>query len=221
MGVSDSFPLAFAFTGYVGFLMSSMQAIPMWGSHILIPVFLVSAVVSGIGASLLFYLVGNSLQGIEVKREDLRLPVVIMALFAGLDLLLLFLEIVLEWYWNTAHWPLIAMAMGANSLAYFIAILALLLVFLGGFTGLRRSSSGITLLSILSLVGIYAMRWITVIPPQMIDKGGRTVVMPHIKLVGREGVSEVLALFLLALFLVLLFSSIAGWRSSYQKEEVV
>ncbi|MDW8066910.1 MAG: NrfD/PsrC family molybdoenzyme membrane anchor subunit [Aquificaceae bacterium] len=213
-----SFPLAFAFTGYVGFLLSAMQAVPMWGSHILIPVFLVSAVVSGIGASLFFYLVGNSFQEISVRAEDLRLPVVIMAVFAGLDLLLLFLEIILEWYWNTAHWPLLASAMGANLLSYLIAILALLFVFLGGFTGLGRSTGGITLLSIASLLGIYAMRWITVIPPQMVDKGGRAVVSPHIKLIGREGFSEVIALFLLGLFFILLFASVAGWRSTHHKE---
>ena len=216
-----SVPLAMLFTSYVGFLLSSMHSIPLWGTPMVILVFLASAVVSGIGAAMLVYIVGQYILGEKVDVNNLRVPTIIMAAFAGVDLLLFLLELVLEWYWNTAEWPLISMAMKANFFFYLVKIVGLLFVFIGGLSSLNRSLSGMTILSVVSLIAVYAVRWTLVIPGQMIDKGHRGIVYPHIKLIGREGVSEVIALYFLAFFLLLLFVSIAGWKSASHKEEVV
>ncbi|MFN3598548.1 MAG: NrfD/PsrC family molybdoenzyme membrane anchor subunit [Aquificaceae bacterium] len=215
-----SVPVAFLFTSYVAFLMSSMHSMPLWGTPMLLIVFAVSAVVSGIAATMLLYIIGQSVLGERIDAESLKLPTIIMAAFAGLDLLVFVIEYVSEWYWNTAEWPLIAMAMNESLLAYIIKVVGLLFVFIGGLTSLNRSLQGITTLSIVSLITVYAVRWTAVIPAQMIDKGHRGIVEPHIKLIGREGVSEVIALYFFAFFLLLLFASIAGWKSASQKEEV-
>ncbi len=215
-----SIPVAMFFHAYVGFLMSAMHSMPLWGTSILLLVFLISAVVSGIGAVLLLYVIGQSILGEQVKPEELKVPVLVMSAFAGFDLFVLFIEYVSEWYWNTAEWPLIAMAIKANLLAYLIEVLGLFFVLIGGFSGLRNSVSGITLLSIVSLIAVYAARWTMVIPAQMIDKGHRGIVYPHIKFVGREGITEVIALFFLVFFLFFLFVSIAGYRSAQQHKEV-
>lgn len=216
-----SVPVAMLFTSYVGFLLSSMHSIPLWGTPMVILVFLASAVVSGIGATMLVYIVGQSILGERIDVDTLKTPTIIMAAFAGVDFLLFLLEFILEWYWNTAEWPLISMAMKANFLFYLVKIVGLLFVFIGGLSSLNRSLSGITILSVVSLIAVYAVRWTLVIPAQMIDKGHRGIVYPHIKLIGREGVSEVIALYFLAFFLFLVFVSIAGWKSASHKEEVV
>ena len=216
-----SVPVAMLFTSYVGFLMSSMHSIPLWGTPMVILVFLASAVVSGIGATMLVYIVGQSILGERIDVDTLKTPTIIMAAFAGVDFLLFLLELILEWYWNTAEWPLISMAMKANFLFYLVKIVGLLFVFIGGLSSLNRSLSGITTLSVVSLIAVYAVRWTLVIPAQMIDKGHRGIVYPHIKLIGREGVSEVIALYFLVFFLFLVFVSIAGWKSALHKEEVV
>ncbi len=215
-----SIPVAMFFPAYMGFLMSAMHSTPLWGTSILLLVVLISAVVSGIGAVLLLYVIGQRVLGEEVKPEELKVPVLVMSAFAGLDLFVLFIEYVSEWYWNTAEWPLIAMAIKANLLAYLIEVLGLFFVFIGGFSGLRNSVGGITLLSVVSLIAVYAVRWTMVIPAQMIDKGHRGIVYPHIKLVGREAISEVIALFFLVFFLFFLFVSIAGYKSAHQHKEV-
>jgi len=48
-----SIPVAMFFHAYVGFLMSAMHSMPLWGTSILLLVFLISAVISGIGATVL------------------------------------------------------------------------------------------------------------------------------------------------------------------------
>ena len=216
-----SIPVAMFFHAYVGFLMSAMHSMPLWGTSILLLVFLISAVVSGIGTTMLLYIVGQSILGEKIDVEALRVPTLVMAAFAGFDLFVLFIEYVSEWYWNTAEWPLIAMAIKANLIFYLIEVIGLLFVCIGGFSSLNRGLGGITLLSIVSLIAVYAARWTMVIPAQMIDKGHRGIVYPHIKLIGREGISEVIALYFLVFFLFLVFVSIAGWKSALHKEEVV
>lgn len=216
-----SIPVAMFFHAYVGFLMSAMHAMPLWGTSILLLVFLISAVVSGIGATMLLYIVGQSILGEKVDVEALKVPTLVMAAFAGFDLFVLFIEYVSEWYWNAAEWPLIAMAIKANLIFYLVEVIGLLFVLIGGFSSMNRSLGGITILSIVSLIAVYAARWTMVIPAQMIDKGHRGIVEPHIKLIGREGISEVIALYFLVFFLFLVFVSIAGWKSATHKEEVV
>ncbi len=216
-----SIPVAMFFHAYVGFLMSAMHAMPLWGTSILLLTFLISAVVSGIGATMLLYIVGQSILGEKVDTQILKVPTIVMASFAGFDLFVLFIEYVSEWYWNAAEWPLIAMAIKTNLIFYLVEVIGLLFVLIGGFSSMNRSLGGITILSVVSLIAIYAARWTMVIPAQMIDKGHRGIVYPHIKLIGREGISEVIALYFLVFFLFLAFVSIAGWKSSTHKEEVV
>jgi len=159
--------------------------------------------------------------GEEVKAEDLNVPMLVMASFAGFDLFVLFIKYVSEWCWNTAEWPLIAMAIKANILAYLIEVLGLLFITIAGFSSFRKSVSGATILSIVSLIAIYAARWTMVIPAQMIDKGHRGIVYPHIKLIGREGITEVIALYFLVFFLFFLFVSIAGYKPAYKHQKEV
>jgi predicted membrane protein len=211
-----SIPVAMFFHAYVGFLMTAMHSVPLWGTSILLLVFLISAVVSGIGAVILFYVVGQRILGEKVEPEELKIPVLVMSVFAGFDLFVLFIEYVSEWYWNAAEWHLIAMALKANFLAYLIEIVGLFYVLIGGFTSLRKSMNGIIRLSAVSVIAVYAARWTMVIPAQMIDKGHRGIVYPHIKLIGREGITEVISLFFLVFFLFFLFIAIAGYKPAHE-----
>lgn len=215
---SISIPVAMFFHAYVGFLMVSMHSMPMWNTPILLVMFLVSALVSGVGSAVLLYMMRQKIIGEPIDYSILKVPVVLMAVFAGFDLFLLFLENVSEWYWNTQHWHLIAMAMSHNIVAYIIEIVGLFFILIYGLRSAGHLDAQRTLvLGLMSLIAVYAARWTMVIPAQMIDKGHRGIVEPIIHWYGREGFLEVLALCCWAAFLFLLFISISGWKSKYEQ----
>src|SRR5580704_3901019 len=62
-------PSAFMLHGYVGFIFGSIKANPWWSSPLMPVVFIFSAMVSGIAAVLLLYMLATKLRG---KKLDMR-----------------------------------------------------------------------------------------------------------------------------------------------------
>lgn len=214
---SFSIPVAMFFHAYVGFLMVSMHSMPLWNSPILLVVFLISALVSGVGAAVLLYMLRQKIISEKIDYSILKVPILLMATFAGVDLFLVFIEFVTEFYWNTEHLALIAAAMQYNIPAFVIEVVGLLFILIYGYYAAGRLHAFNTLmLGIASLVAVLAARWTMVIPAQMIDKGGYGIVEPIIHMTGREGATEMLALYCFAAFLFLLFVRIAGWKSKFE-----
>lgn len=212
-----SIPVAMFFHAYVGFLMVSMASMPLWNSPILLVVFLISALVSGVGAAILLYMMRQKILGEKIDYTILKVPVILMATFAGIDLFLVFIEFVTEWYWNTEHWGQIAAAMAYNFNIFAVEVIGLLFILIYGYMAAGRLNAGNTLiLGAVSLIAVYCARWTMVVPAQMIEKGGYGIVEPVVHMTGREGLLEVIALFCWAAFLFLIFVSIAGWKSKYE-----
>lgn len=216
---SISIPVAMFFHAYVGFLMVSMVSMPLWGTPILLVMFLISALVSGVGAAILLYMMRQKIIGEPIDYSIMKIPLILMAVFAGIDLFLLFIEIVTEFYWNTEHWFQIAAVLAYNAIPFAIEVLGLAFILIYGLMSMNSiTPRKIVLLSALSLISVYAARWMMVIPAQMIDKGGYGIVEPIIHWTGREGALEVVALFCWATFLFLVFISLAGWKSSFEND---
>ena len=62
-------PSAFLLHGYVGFIFGSVKANPWWSSPLMPIVFIFSAMVSGIAAVMLLYMLSSRLRG---KAIDIR-----------------------------------------------------------------------------------------------------------------------------------------------------
>ena len=62
-------PSAFLLHGYVGFIFGSVKANPWWSTPLMPIVFLFSAIVSGIAAVMLLYMVITWLRGVEIDME--------------------------------------------------------------------------------------------------------------------------------------------------------
>jgi len=208
-------PSAFLLHGYVGFIFGSVKANPWWSSPLMPVVFLFSAMVSGIAAVMLLYMVAMKLtkRSIDMPCVDtiakyLFYTFVIDFTLEMLDLVhriyeadesfrsldfmvhtrLLVSQIILQIVLGTLV-PLALLA--ANQLWRFSA-------------PARRAMYSVA--CSLTLVGIFAMRWNVVIGGQLFSKSFLGYTSYKMDLVTREGLVPAIGLMLLpfAIFFVLI-----------------
>ena len=205
-------PAACVLHGYVGFLFGGIKANPWWSTALLPVIFLISAILSGIAALLLLYLVLCWAKKITPDADCVRslCKYLWMSLVAAVSLELL--ELLHLAYEAGAEWDvlrelltgrlaisygLIQVAIGSVipflllPVAFQIERYAALRTFLGTISG------------ILILIQVFAMRWNVVIGGQMFSKSFRGFVHYNLTLDGREGLIAavvVLTMPLLALF---------------------
>jgi Ni/Fe-hydrogenase subunit HybB-like protein len=201
-------PSAFLLHGYVGFIFGSVKANPWWSTPLMPIVFLFSAIVSGIAAVMLLYMAIARLRG---RAVDMRcLDQVARYLFYAfvIDFALESLDLVhriyeadesfhtLDFMVHTRlYLPHIVVQIVLGTLAP-IALLALTqLVALEA-----RARRGIyALAGVLTLVGIFAMRWNVVIGGQLFSKSFLGYTTYKLGFATREGLLPAVALLLLPL----------------------
>ena len=199
-------PSAFLLHGYVGFIFGSIKANPWWSTPLMPIVFLFSAMVSGIAAVMLLYIVSMKLKKriIDMRCVDtiakyLFYTFVIDFTLEMLDLIhrtyeadesfrsldfmvhtrLMVSQIILQIFLGTLA-PLTLLAV--NQLWTFSA-------------GARRDMY--TTACSLTLVGIFAMRWNVVIGGQLFSKSFLGYTSYKVDLVTREGLVPAIGLMLL------------------------
>jgi len=199
-------PSAFLLHGYVGFIFGSIKANPWWSTPLMPIVFLFSAMVSGIAAVMLLYIVSMKLKKriIDMRCVDtiakyLFYTFVIDFTLEMLDLIhrtyeadesfrsldfmvhtrLMVSQIILQIFLGTLA-PLTLLAV--NQLWTFSA-------------GARRAMY--TTACSLTLVGIFAMRWNVVIGGQLFSKSFLGYTSYKVDLVTREGLVPAIGLMLL------------------------
>jgi Ni/Fe-hydrogenase subunit HybB-like protein len=206
-------PSAFLLHGYVGFIFGSVKANPWWSTPLMPIVFLFSAIVSGIAAVMLLYMVITRLRG---RAVDMRcLDEIARYLFYAfvIDFALESLDLVhriyeadesfrtLDFMVHTRlYLPHVVVQIVLGTLAP-IALLAL--------TQLVRleeaARRGIyALAGVLTLVGIFAMRWNVVIGGQLFSKSFLGYTTYKLGFATREGLLP--ALILMALPLAILWA---------------
>jgi len=204
-------PSAFLLHGYVGFIFGSVKANPWWSTPLMPIVFLFSAIVSGIAAVMLLYMAIGRLRGLA---PDMRcLDTIARYLFYAfiIDFSLESLDLVHRIYeadesfhtldfmvQTRLYLPHIVVQIVLGTLAP-IALLALSqLVSLT-----ERARRGIyATAGVLTLVGIFAMRWNVVIGGQLFSKSFLGYTTYKLEFATREGLLPAIIVMVLP-FLIL------------------
>src|SRR6516165_4029433 len=206
-------PSAFMLHGYVGFIFGSIKANPWWSSPLMPVVFIFSALVSGIAAVMLLYMLSMRLRGQTVDMRCVDTVARYLLYIFIIDFSLELLDLVHRVY--EADESFRSLNFMVHTKLYFsqiilqtfvgtlipIALLALTQV-VKLLAGVRKKIYVIS--GCLTLIGIFAMRWNVVIGGQLFSKSFLGYTSYKMILGTREGMIPAIALMLLpfAIFFV-------------------
>jgi Ni/Fe-hydrogenase subunit HybB-like protein len=204
-------PSAFLLHGYVGFIFGSVKANPWWSTPLMPIVFLFSAIVSGIALVMLVYMLAFSLKGLRLDMGCLDTIARYLLYAFIIDFALEMLDLVhriyeadesfksLDFMVHTRlYTSQIVLQIGLGTLLP-IALLALAQI-----VKLTESARrGLYVLAgLLTLVGIFAMRWNVVIGGQLFSKSFLGYTTYKMGFATREGLLPSLALLVLPLLIL-------------------
>jgi Ni/Fe-hydrogenase subunit HybB-like protein len=221
-------PSAFLLHGYVGFIFGSVKANPWWSTPLMPVVFLFSAIVSGIAAVLLLYMLLSRIRRVAV---DMRCVDTIASylLYAFLvDFGLEMLDLIHRLY--EADESLHALDFMVHTKLYFSQIV--LQIGLGTLVpiGLLAVNQVVRLrdtirramyaaAGLLTLVGIFAMRWNVVIGGQLFSKSFLGYTTYKMGFATREGLLPAIAIMILPfVILAVLLKIFPTWPGSGERE---
>ena len=199
-------PSAFLLHGYVGFIFGSVKANPWWSSPLMPIVFLFSAMVSGIAAVMLLYMLSTRLRGrdIDIRCLDkiaqyLFYTFVIDFSLEMLDLLQRIYEAdesfrSLDFMVHTRLWKSQVMVQILLGTVTPIVLLGLTQVVKLNDVVRKRIYA---LAGCLTLIGIFAMRWNVVIGGQLFSKSFLGYTTYKMSFATREGLLTAIALMIL------------------------
>jgi Ni/Fe-hydrogenase subunit HybB-like protein len=201
-------PSAFLLHGYVGFIFGSIKANPWWSSPLMPVVFIFSAMVSGIACVMLLYMAVTRLRG---KPIDMRcVDTIAMYLFYTfiIDFSLEMLDLIhriyeadesfrsLDFMVHTRlFFSQIVVQIFLGTLAPMILLAITQVVKLREIVRKRMYATA----GVLTLIGIFAMRWNVVIGGQLFSKSFLGYTTYKMALATREGLLVSIALTLLPL----------------------
>jgi Ni/Fe-hydrogenase subunit HybB-like protein len=205
-------PIACVLHGYVGFLFGAVKANPWWSTALMPVIFLVSAIVSGIGALIVLYLLACWWRRTPADADCVRALAKYLWLFLTAATALELLELVHMAYESNGEWHVVAalirtrLAVSYGLIQLLIgSVIPLVLLPLVFWPQLGRRSLFLvsTVSALLVLVQVFAMRWNVVIGGQLFSKSWRGFVTYDVAWLGREG--------LLAAGIVLILPLVALW----------
>jgi Ni/Fe-hydrogenase subunit HybB-like protein len=204
-------PSAFLLHGYVGFIFGSVKANPWWSTPLMPIVFLFSAIVSGIAAVMLLYMAITRLRGLaidmrcvdEVARYLFYAFIIDFAL-ESLDLIHRIYEAdesfrTLDFMVQTRlYLPHIVVQIVLGTLAPITLLALTQLVKLT-----ERARVGIyATAGVLTMIGIFAMRWNVVIGGQLFSKSFLGYTTYKLEFATREGLLPAVILMILPLVIL-------------------
>jgi Ni/Fe-hydrogenase subunit HybB-like protein len=199
-------PSAFLLHGYVGFIFGSIKANPWWSTPLMPVVFIFSAMVSGIAAVLLLYMLTSKLRKapIDMRCVDTISQYLLYAFI--IDFSLEMLDLIHRLY--EADESLNALDFMVHTKLYFSQVI--LQIFLGtllpivllGLTQIMKFSESArkaiyATCGSLTLIGIFAMRWNVVIGGQLFSKSFLGFTSYKMGFATREGLLPAVALIVL------------------------
>jgi len=217
-------PSAFLLHGYVGFIFGSVKANPWWSSPLMPIVFVFSAMVSGIAAVMLLYMLSTRLREQEIDMccldkigQYLLYTFVIDFSLEMLDLLQRIYEAdesfrSLDFMVHTRLWKsqvIIQIVLGT--------VTPIVLLSLSQIVKLRDIARKRTyaLAGCLTMVGIFAMRWNVVIGGQLFSKSFLGYTTYKMGFATREGLLSAIALLILPLVILwVLVKLLPPWPES-------
>jgi len=208
-------PSAFLLHGYVGFIFGSVKANPWWSTPLMPIVFLFSAMVSGIAAVMVLYVVSSKLRKVAIDMRCLDTIARYLFYTFVIDFTLEMLDLVhrtyesdesfrsLDFMVHTRLWfsqVILQIMLGTLVPLAILAANQLWRFAEGARKAMYMTAGGLT------LIGIFAMRWNVVIGGQLFSKSFLGYTTYKMELVTREGLLSAIALMILpfAIFLVLI-----------------
>lgn len=199
-------PSAFLLHGYVGFIFGSIKANPWWSTPLMPVVFIFSAMVSGIAAVLLLYMLTSKLKGLKIEMRCVDTIARYLLYAFIIDFSLEMLDLIHRLY--EADESLNALDFMVHTRLYFSQVI--LQIFLGtlvpiamlGLTQVMKFSEAarkriyVTAGS-LTMVSILAMRWNVVIGGQLFSKSFLGYTSYKMEFATREGLLPAVALIVL------------------------
>ena len=199
-------PSAFLLHGYVGFIFGSIKANPWWSSPLMPVVFIFSAMVSGIAAVLLLYMLTSKLKGFTIQMPCVDTIGRYLLYAFIIDFSLEMLDLIHRIY--EADESLRALDFMVHTKLYFSQVI--LQIFLGtlvpitllGLTQIVKFKENVrkaiyVTCASLTLVSIFAMRWNVVIGGQLFSKSFLGYTTYKMGFATREGLLPALVLIVL------------------------
>jgi Ni/Fe-hydrogenase subunit HybB-like protein len=204
-------PSAFLLHGYVGFIFGSIKANPWWSTPLMPIVFLFSAIVSGIALVMLMYIATSKLRGVPIEMPCLDTIAKYLFYAFVIDFSLEMLDLIHRVYESDESFKTLDFMVQTR--LYFsqvwlqiilgtlvpLAMLAATQLF-----ALRAATRRwvYTVAGILTMVGIFAMRWNVVIGGQLFSKSFLGYTTYKVQFATQEGL--LMAAFLMVLPFVIL-----------------
>ncbi|MEW6026839.1 MAG: NrfD/PsrC family molybdoenzyme membrane anchor subunit [Planctomycetota bacterium] len=174
-------PLAIAVHGYTGFILALAKGIALWNTPLMPVYFLISAMVSGTALLIILAVVKESIFAKsalvnkffpKVEKEVIYELGKLLAIFIAIDLFIAFSDVVLLYYStpeNNIAASLLMEGPFKNSFLIMEVTLGMLLPFVVLLIpSLNRNAGVLTIMSILVLIGIWGMRYVTVVAGQYV-----------------------------------------------------
>ncbi len=220
-------PSAFLLHGYVGFIFGSVKANPWWSTPLMPVVFLFSAMVSGIAAVLLLYMLTSRLRRRPIDMRCVDTVAKYLFYTFIIDFSLEMLDLIHRIY--EADESFRSLDFMVHTRLYFsqvvlqillgtvLPIALLFLVQVLRLTEIARKRVYV-LAGSLTLIGIFAMRWNVVIGGQLFSKSFLGYTTYKIGFITREGLLMTIALSLLPLgILWVLVKLLPPWEEKQEK----
>ena len=204
-------PSAFLLHGYVGFIFGSIKANPWWSTPLMPVVFLFSAMVSGIAAVMLIYMVVSRIRRTPIDMRCVDAVAKYLFYTFIIDFTLEMLDLIHRIYESDESFRSLDFMVHTRLFRSQI-ILQILLgtvtpILLLGMTQLFKLSEAVrkriySLAGALTLIGILAMRWNVVIGGQLFSKSFLGYTTYKMGLWAREGLATAIVLMLLPFFIL-------------------
>jgi Ni/Fe-hydrogenase subunit HybB-like protein len=224
-------PSAFMLHGYVGFIFGSIKANPWWSSPMMPIVFLFSAIVSGIAMVLLLYIVTSKLRGVAV--DILCVDTVARYLFYAfiVDFSLEMIDLIHRIYEADESFRaldfMVKTRLFTSQIVLQIIVGTLVPLALLATTQLTRLAARVRVRMyvtavVLTLIGIFAMRWNVVIGGQLFSKSFLGYTTYKMGFATREGLLPAILLMLLPFgILAVLLKLLPPWEPAPRSATVV
>jgi len=215
-------PSAFLLHGYVGFIFGSVKANPWWSTPLMPVVFLFSAMVSGIALVMLVYMVASRKRGIPIDMRCLDTIARYLLYAFIIDFSLETLDLIHRIYESSESFK--SLDFMVHTRLYVPHILVqiifgtLLPILLLGLVQLVRLSERMrkglyAAAGLLTLIGIFAMRWNVVIGGQLFSKSFLGYTTYKLEFATREGLlPSIIILILPFLILWVLVKLLPPWE---------
>ena len=199
-------PSAFLLHGYVGFIFGSVKANPWWSTPLMPVVFLFSAMVSGIALVLLMYMVTSFMRRMAIDMRCLDTIAKYLLYTFIIDFTLEMLDLIHRTYEADESFRSLDFMVHTRLfvsqivLQIFVGTLApIALLALTQFVGFSEAARKriYALAGILTMVGIFAMRWNVVIGGQLFSKSFLGYTSYKMDYVTREGLLPAIILMVL------------------------